>query len=269
MKREPNSGILTGHFREDDSYFTRRPFGMDNWLIVYTLDGEGYFRTPAGEKSCGPGEIGLLRIGVPHAYGTMPGKTWNLMWAHFDGLPETDLLPDEEVLICRFPTDAMRRRVLRIFRTLFQDSRERGRMWQELCENQLSGLLLLVADQLADRMDPRVSQTLRTLSSRMRETITLNELAAEAGLSASRLSHLFKSETGRSVIETLNGMRLEQAALLMAHAGRTASEAAFDVGFQSYNHFAELFRKKFGTRPADYRKEKGEHSKNDVMKKER
>ncbi|MBW5448247.1 helix-turn-helix domain-containing protein [Cohnella sp. CFH 77786] len=256
MKSHSHRRIITGHFRENDSYGIKRPEGMEDWLIVYTLEGEGYFRTPAGELSCGPGEIGLLRKGVPHAYGTRPGKIWHFMWAHFLGLPEAGLLPDEEVLICKMPPGALQRRVLHIFRTLIRDSRERGGYWQELCENQLSSILLLAAEQLTERLDPRVSQVMRMLSARMREPLTVNDLATAVGLSASRLSHLFKAETGRSVLDTLNAMRLEQASLLMVHAGRTATEAAYDVGFQNYNHFAALFRKRFGKSPSAYRRGK-------------
>jgi len=253
MEREPYSGILTGHFRESDRYMMRRPAGMDSWLIFYTLDGEGYIRTPGGEISCGPGEVSLLRRGVPHQYGTRSGRHWHFMWAHFAGLPETAMLPGSEAIVCRMPPGAVQRRVLRSFRLLLQDSRDRGEFWQELCENQLSGLLLLVAGQLADGLDPRIAQIMRVLSARMQEPLTIAELAADVGLSASRLSHLFKEETGQSVLDTLNNMRLEQAALLMAHAGRTASEAAADVGFQSYNHFASLFRRRYGISPAQYR----------------
>lgn len=255
MEREPYRGILTGHFRENDSYMVRRPAGMDNWLMFYTIDGEGYIRTPSGEFACSPGEIGLLRGGVPHQYGTRSGCRWHFMWAHFDGLPETGLLPEGDVLICPMPAGTIQRRVLRLFRMLLQDSRDRGGFWRELCENQLSGLLLLAASRLADGLDPRIAQVMRVLSARMQEPLTISELAADVGLSASRLSHLFKEQTGRSVLDALNHMRLEQAALLMAHAGRTASEAAVDVGFQSYNHFAALFRKHYRVAPSVYRKE--------------
>jgi len=254
IEKEPYSGILTDHFQETGNYLVRRPAGMDNWLIVYTLDGGGYFRTPQGETFCRRGEIGLLRNGVPHQYGTISGGHWHFMWAHFAGLPETALLPEGDVIICSIPEGALQRRMLRSFRTLLQDSRDRGRFWQELCENQLSEVLLLVASQLADGLDPRIAQIMRTLSARMKEPLTIAELAADVGLSVSRLSHLFKETTGRSVLDTLNRMRLEQAALLMAHAGRTASEAAVDVGFQSYNHFAALFRKRYEVAPSNYRK---------------
>jgi len=254
MERILSDGtMLAGQFHETDSYRIRRPAGADSWLIVYTLEGEGYFRVPSGEYRCRPGEIGLLGRGVPHEYGTCKGRRWHFMWAHFAGIPETTLLPDDEVLICPMPTGQVQRRIVRSFRSLLEDSRERSAYWQSLCELQLRGLLLLVARQLTVELDARVAHVMRIMSERMTEPLSIDLFAAEVGLSASRLSHLFKEETGRSILAALNDMRLEQAGLLMLHAGRTATEAALDVGFASYNHFAALFRKRYGVSPTKYR----------------
>lgn len=254
MEKESKNGVVTGHFQENDTYSMTRPAGREDWLLVYTLEGHGYFRTPSGEKIGKAGELVLLRKRIPHTYGTVKGENWNFMWVHFNRLPELSLLPDEEVLVCPMPSSELQRRVLRTFRSLLLDSRAQGGFWEELCDNQLSALILLMAGQLTDKLDYRVSQVMRILSAQMQEPLSINELAARVGLSASRLSHLFKAETGRSIVDTLNNMRLEQAVLLMLQAGRTAGEAAFDVGFQSYNHFAALFRRRYGCGPAEYRR---------------
>lgn len=37
--------VVTGHFNEPDTYICRRAHGMNDYLIAFTLDGEGYFRT--------------------------------------------------------------------------------------------------------------------------------------------------------------------------------------------------------------------------------
>ncbi|MBB3111102.1 AraC family transcriptional regulator of arabinose operon [Paenibacillus phyllosphaerae] len=255
MSHAHNNGVVAGHFRETETYKVNRLGGMEDWLLFYTLEGEGYCQTPGVEKRLRAGELVLLRKDVPHTYGTAKGQSWHFMWSHFRRLPETSLLPAEDVLICRLPVGSLQRRVLRGFKTLLLDFRTQGALWQELCNNQLSGLLLLMAEQLADRLDPRVSHTIRLLSAQMKEPVQIEELAARVGLSASRLSHLFKAETGRSIIDTLNNMRVEQAVLLMKHAGRTATEAAYDVGFHSYNHFAALFRRQYGVSPTAIKRE--------------
>jgi AraC family transcriptional regulator of arabinose operon len=47
----------------------------------------------------------------------------------------------------------------------------------------------------------------------------------------------------------------------MEHMGRTATESALDVGFNNYNHFADLFRKAYGLSPRAFKKEKAGHVK--------
>ena len=69
-------------------------------------------------------------------------------------------------------------------------------------------------------MDPRIEEVLHLLSQHMREPLRIDAIARTVGLSASRLSHLFKQETGSSIVDTLNRMRIRQAALLIEHFRR-------------------------------------------------
>ncbi|WP_169084897.1 helix-turn-helix domain-containing protein [Paenibacillus sp. PL91] len=257
---ETNGGaLLSGLFYESDSYRYRRPSGMSDWLIFYTLEGEGYLRTPHGEKRCRSGQIGLLRSGIPHEYGTVSGSRWVFYWAHFQKLPEIDYLPNEECIVATVPDGNMQSRVQQTFHHILNDSRERASFWHMLCENSLREVILLSAQLLERRLDPRIELALQYLSRNMQQSVRIDDLAKSVGLSVSRLSHLFKQETGASVLDHLNRLRLQQAALLMEHMGRTATEASLDVGFYNYNHFAALFRKTYGISPRTYKKDKAAH----------
>jgi AraC family transcriptional regulator of arabinose operon len=249
---EPET-IIAGHFHETDSYITQRPNGRKDWLIVYTLDGEGYFKTRTGEKLCRSGDISLLKGGVPHQYGTSSGKVWHFVWAHFPRLSETAYIPDEEVFVLNVNSEFRRKRIYRSFKKIIKDSLERASFWQELCENSIKEILLLMAQSLDKNIDSRIERVLHLLSQDMMQKVRIEELAKAVNLSASRLSHLFKKETGESILETLNQMRLRQAAMLLEHTDRTAAEVALDVGFQSYNHFAESFRRLYGISPRGYK----------------
>ncbi|WP_433939578.1 helix-turn-helix domain-containing protein [Paenibacillus lautus] len=250
---ESTGTIFGDHFEQDDSYRLRRPNGMQDWLLVYTLQGEGYFRTPAGEKRCGSGQLGLLRANIAHEYGTVQGTHWNFLWIHYPGLPENGMLPNEEFLVEALPDERVRGRVELAFRNVLQDSLDRLELWEALCENALREILLLLAQRTNKRLDPRVEQTLGLLSRSLKEDVKIDALSREIGISGSRLAHLFKQQTGSTILEHLNQMRVRHAALLMRHSGRTANEAAHDVGFNSYNHFADQFRKQFGVSPRQYR----------------
>ncbi|MEC0178576.1 helix-turn-helix domain-containing protein [Paenibacillus favisporus] len=251
---EGNGAAIFGdHFEKDDTYRLHRPDGMRDWLLVYTLSGDGYFLTPSGKKGCGAGQLGLLRSGVPHEYGTVRGSCWNFLWIHYPGLPENAYLPEDDILIETLSEERVKDRIERAFRNVLQDSRDRSVLWKPLCENAIREVLLLLAQRTKKRFDPRIEQTLGILSSRMKEEIRVDLLAREVGLSPSRLAHLFKAETGRTIVQHVNQMRIRQAALLMKHSGRLAVEAAIEVGFGNYNHFADQFRKYYGVTPREYR----------------
>jgi len=245
--------IFGGYYDESDAYMVRRPDGMSDWLLLYTVGGSGYFQTPEGRKECTEGDVTLLRSGVPHQYGTLPGQRWRFFWSHFQGLPEIGYLPQVEVWNQSISSEYYRVRIGHAFRNLLHDSRERAGMWEFLCQNAIREVLLLSCESLHSPLDPRVQTALHWLTRNMAEDITVEELARSVALSPSRLSHLFKQETGLSILEYRNRMRIQQAALLIRHMKKTAGEAALEVGFSNYNHFSRLFKKQFSVCPKDYR----------------
>ncbi|KKI89324.1 hypothetical protein WQ54_25940 [Bacillus sp. SA1-12] len=256
----PEPGVLiAGHFLVKDSYQAVRPNGMGDWLITFTLDGEGYFTAENERITCRKGDITLLKPGVSHQYGTSKGKEWHFLWAHFSPeLIEAKYLSDHKLINLTFENEYARTRIKDAFERLIQDYRERNKYWYELCQNSLKEILLLIAQRQNHSLDPRVEEILHILSKRMNQTFTIDDLAKEVGLSPSRLSHLFKENTGKSIMETFIQMRLNQAALLLEHTDRNASEAAAEVGFENYNHFAIQFRKRFGMSPRVYKQHKQE-----------
>ncbi|TMV48403.1 helix-turn-helix domain-containing protein [Paenibacillus mesophilus] len=247
--------VIAGHFNEPDTYMTRRPDGMEDWLITYTLGGTGYYITSGTKSLCRAGDIALLKSGTPHQYGTEKGERWHFVWAHFSSrMLETGLLPDKELIVHRVESDSVRKRIYRAFKRVISDFGERGPYWHELSENALREILLLLAKRMSGPTDPRIEEALRLLSENMRDSVRIDVLARAVGLSPSRLSHLFKETTGHSIVETLNRMRIRQAALLLRHTDRNASEVAQDVGFGNYNHFLNQFRKQFGVNPSTFQR---------------
>lgn len=249
--------FLAGHFIEQDTYVTKRPQGRSDWLLTFTLEGEGYVNDQGNERSCRPGDLTLLKPGTPQHYGTKKDHTWQFVWVHFPSIfTETNLLPDEEQLILTIESESIRERIHRAFTRILEDSRERGEYWFELCSSSLREILLIMAQKTNTKVDARIEEVLHLLSQQMRQPIRIEDLAQTVGLSPSRLSHLFKASTGYSIIDTLNRMRIQQAVLMLEHTGRSASEVCYDVGFQNYNHFTNQFRKWYGMNPSTFMKER-------------
>jgi AraC-like DNA-binding protein len=89
--------------------------------------------------------------------------------------------------------------------------------------------------------------------------IGLEPLAREAGLSAARLSRLFKRQTGSSLTAFRQRKCLERFLRLYRTGARyTLIEAALLAGFGSYAQFHRVFCREMRMNPAAYRRRVGE-----------
>lgn len=79
-------------------------------------------------------------------------------------------------------------------------------------------------------------------------------LAQQAGLSSSRLSRLFKQQTGVTLLDFRNRQRLERFLELYGTGQRqNMLDAALEAGFGSYPQFHRVFKQVMGCSPAAYR----------------
>ena len=64
-------------------------------------------------------------------------------------------------------------------------------------------------------MDPRVTRVIERMHERLHAETSIDTLAAEVGLSTSRLGFLFRVETGASPRAYIHGLRMERARLVV------------------------------------------------------
>jgi AraC family transcriptional regulator of arabinose operon len=103
-------------------------------------------------------------------------------------------------------------------------------------------------------LDPRVRQATDYIHQRLPAPISVDELAAAVGLSASRLSHLFQGELGIPPRASIERQRLNRARQLLTHSLLSVQAVAAEVGFDSEFYFSNRFKKLTGTSPSEYRR---------------
>jgi AraC-like DNA-binding protein len=116
-----------------------------------------------------------------------------------------------------------------------------------------------LASEPLPRIDvhPAVAKAARLIA-QADDHLPLEKLAREAGLSAARLSRLFKRQTGTSLTGFRQRQGLERFLRLYRTGARyTLIEAALLAGFGSYPQFHRVFRRLMGMNPAAYRKSCG------------
>ena len=90
---------------------------------------------------------------------------------------------------------------------------------------------------------------------RISGTVTLSELAREAGLSAAYFSQRFKSSTGTSPHQYLLRLRICKAKKLLEESESSVIDIAAECGFQTQQHFARIFRRLTMMTPTEYRRQ--------------
>jgi AraC family transcriptional regulator, arabinose operon regulatory protein len=256
-----HAGFRSGHFHEGSRYETRRPAGARDWLLILTLDGVGFHRYQREVVTLPPGTALLYGPGVPQHYGThRSGHRWELIWAHFPETASTEKLAE-------WPTVAGGAGVLDLAGIAGPTAEAMHELveWQRggsvhrhaFAENALERALLwchtVNPRGVAAEMDPRVAQAREIISARLDGRIDVATIATEVGLSPSRLSHLFKRHTGRSVPAYVEQRRMERAEDLLRMTGRSVSEVARAVGYDDPLYFSRRFRVRTGTSPRLWR----------------
>ena len=99
-----------------------------------------------------------------------------------------------------------------------------------------------------------VEKALAYMDAHLQEDIDIKQLAALCNVSVNTLERHFKSSLGISPFEILKRKRLF-ASMMYLKSGCTVTEAALKSGFADWSNYIQLFRKKFGITPGQYKKE--------------
>lgn len=102
-------------------------------------------------------------------------------------------------------------------------------------------------------MHPSVLQGILFMRQNYVRDLSLGEIAEHVALNESYFSGLFKKDTGKSVTEYLNQIRIEKAKELIAGTNAKNYEIAEQVGISNPSYFSTIFKKQTGLTIQEYR----------------
>ena len=123
--------------------------------------------------------------------------------------------------------------------------------WFRRHSNQSPAAFMPAADAPAHRQ--YVSRLQSCLQSRFRETLRVEQLAAEMKISPDHLCRLFKKATGQTITQALWSLRLSAARQALSESRMPLREIARQNGFPSESDLIRRFTQTFGISPAEYR----------------
>lgn len=112
-----------------------------------------------------------------------------------------------------------------------------------------------------------VNKVIEELDRDCAQKISLPQLAETYHISEAYLSHVFKKQTGKSLMNYIAQIRIEKASQLIAMSRNGSSnklyQIAQQVGYDDYSYFVRVFKKVTGMSPREFHKkvmqERGAH----------
>lgn len=125
-------------------------------------------------------------------------------------------------------------------------------------KREITSIAELICAQAAGRREGRGSglkdEALACIGQQYADVnLSVASLAETLGVSAGHLSRTFKEQTGESVLEAINRIRLEKARELLKETGLSILETAEKVGYSNSNALIRAFKKHEGITPGQYK----------------
>jgi AraC-like DNA-binding protein len=210
----------------------------------------------------GPGDLLVLPIGEPHAYGSSAIRPWTIHWFHAVGDDVHNVLRELEIDL-EHPVAHLGRspELVGLFEELAREMAAgcapRDLLYASQLLTHLLGVMIRLRSTARDhRPDARsrVLQTIAHLRNRPQLTLSTDEAASMADLSVSQFSALFRELTGESPKHFATRIKMLRARQLLADTGRTVQRISSELGFSDPLYFSRLFRSVNKISPSEFRK---------------
>ncbi len=139
---------------------------------------------------------------------------------------------------------------------------------EQYIKNTIELLILSLMDSESTARDKRVeyyehclhrktltADIIEYLENNIASQIKLTDISNEFSYSLSSIKRIFKNETGYSIIDYLNNMRIEKAKEILTDGRISIENVAAMVGFSNIYYFSNVFKNRTGKSPRKFRTE--------------
>lgn len=229
--------------------------------MLYAQKGSALFSCDEKEFELKEGTIILVPKDIRHAYRNNADTIFEYL--------EIKFVPDhsQEELLNRTGALLCEKELGRdLFAQIVAEYDEAGSASDEVTGTYLAALLNVMLEEVR-RSRPKDSRyidtaaysnlsrrIIRYLEEKYPENVSLEELAESLDYNKTYLCKAFKEDTGTTIMDTLNLIRIHRAAELITYSDLSLSQVSESCGFGSVSHFNRVFSKYVGITPGQCRR---------------
>ncbi len=234
---------------------------LQEFQINYITEGVGIFENKFGKFTIKPGSIIFTFPGVWHRYKPLAKSGWVENYIGFNGKIAKELLshplftPKQAVLHVGIKEELLDT-YLKIFNLV--ENEQPG--FQQIASGMVMKLLgyIISFEKQKGFSGKRIAKVIEEARFMMRQdveqAINLKEVAEQYNVGYSYFRQMFKKYTGVSPGQYHLQLRIIRAKELLISTNKSIKEISYELGFQSIYYFSNLFKKKEGKNPSEFRK---------------
>jgi len=260
FRTNPGTGVDV-RYKERAPGYTFCGDRHDFWELLYVDQGSVRIVLDQREHTVCPGEFVVIARRQPHSVLPSSGTAPFYITAHF----QTNLMGLNDLVNAVLPADEDGRRLLT---DMLREKGSEDFGADELAQAYLLEFLIRAIRRHRGQAGPvvlptyfqanadhkAVAKAIEFLTTHFPKPLTLDNIARAAGLSSSHLEHLFKKNTGLSVMSFLQSLRIQAAKRLLLESPLNVSQIAEKIGYSSIHLFSRRFKKSVSIPPSRYAK---------------
>lgn len=250
-----------GYYPKAKGHFINRKKGSKEYIFIYNVEGRGTINFQNINIELQPNTYCIIPINVPHSYEAHVDDPWSIYWIHFRGelcaslyqrhLEATKVsnkIPFENQRISKFTE---------IFEMLSSEYNSTHLEYANILGlSFLSNFIYPEPDNNSTNLNTtRIENITDYLYKNLHKSLKTEEIAQQFNYSPSYILHLFKKNTGYSLIQFFNLKKVQKACEYLKYTDLSIKEISFKLGFQDPLYFSRMFKKYMGDSPTDYKKE--------------
>ena len=232
---------------------------LPEFQIIYITEGEGAFSCNGIEYRILPGSIILVLPGLEHKYHPKIETGWKEYWVGFRGnyfsrLLEKGFFSSKNIFFQPGLCDS----IMSLFNLIIDNAKSQRPLYQiKIC----SSILSLVAEimnrdrckEQAGYYERIITKAKYLMESNIYDTINLQCIYEQLGVSSTRLNEIFKIYTSMTPYNYFIQLKMHKAQSLLEE-GFSVKETSSKIGFEDQYYFSRLFKNKTGISPSRWTK---------------
>lgn len=250
-----------GYYPNAKRHYKERSNGANEAILIYVIDGNGVISVGGVEAPISANQFIIIPKGTPHFYMADEKSPWSIYWLHFKGknssvFAESHAQPETIAPSSVSRIDDRKQLFHEIIDVLTLGYSPDNLEYANLCLGYLLASFHYINQfriiNYATEKDIVQKATIY-MKQNLEKILTLEELSAQFGLSASHFSRLFRRKTRYSPMHYFIQLKIQYACQLLDYSNLRIHEIANEIGYTDAYYFSRIFKKVMGTSPKIYR----------------